>query len=298
MLARRKRRIAGFVVVTVLTVMGIASVGCKFTTSEDAPPGMMLWETVTAEYAPASAELLRRGHLVYNVRCATCHGVKGEGNGPASNFLKTPPRDFTQLKFKLRSTDYFPSGLDLFRSITVGFPAYGMPRFDYLPEEDRWALVHYVKKLAEDGWIERFRIKEGEDFDPEEATEIAAELMTPGDLVAMGTEIAADEGSLARGKELYAESCLKCHGESGRGDGPSAANLEDSWGHPTDPRDFGEARVFRKGGWRPVDTVRMTRLGIGGTPMPAHPDMKEDEAWDLTRYVHELRNEALREMEK
>lgn len=296
--ARRKKWVAGLLSVPVLTVMGIASAGCGTAPSEDAPPGMMLWEVVTATKVPASAELLRRGRLVYGVRCVTCHGLAGDGKGPGSIFLKTPPRDFTQLTFKLRTTQYFPSDLDLFRSITVGFPTYGMPRFDYLPEEDRWALVYYVKKLAEDGWIKRRRNTMGEDFDPKEARTIASELMNPGDPVVLGSEPASDDASLARGKALYTESCLKCHGEAGRGDGPSAATLEDNWGRRIEPRDFTEARVFRKGGWRPVDTVRLIRLGIGGTPMPSHPDLKESEAWDLARYVLQLRNEALRNRER
>ena len=298
MLARRKRWFAGLLTVPILTLMGIASTGCSSAISEDAPPGMVLWAAVTTPKVPASAELLRRGKLVYNVRCATCHGLAGDGKGPASIFLKTPPRDFTQLKFKLRTTQNFPSDLDLFRSVTAGFPIYGMPRFDYLAEEDRWALVYYVKELAKDGWTERFRNRAGEGFDPKEAMEIASDLMDQGDPVVLGGEPASDAASLARGKALYTESCLKCHGESGRGDGPSAPTLEDNWGRPIEPRDFGEARVFRKGGWRLVDTVRLVRLGVAGTPMPSHPDLEGSEAWDLARYVHELRNEALRTTEE
>jgi len=32
--------------------------------------------------------------------------------------------------------------------------------------------------------------------------------------------------------------------------------------------------------------------------MPSHPDLKESEAWDLARYVLQLRNEALRNREE
>src|SRR5438552_1849550 len=39
-------------------------------------------------------------------------------------------------------------------------------------------------------------------------------------------------GDAAAGKELYTALCARCHGESGRGDGPAGALLE------TKPRDF------------------------------------------------------------
>ena len=45
---------------------------------------------------------------------------------------------------------------------------------------------------------------------------------------------------LSRGKQLYAEAeCLACHGERGRGDGPSAPTLKDN-------RDLPIARVLAK----------------------------------------------------
>ncbi|MDA2933040.1 c-type cytochrome [Acidobacteria bacterium AH-259-D05] len=294
-LAGRKRWLASLATLFILALIGITSAGCESVTSVDDPPGMILWATVSAETVPASSELLDGGRILYGVRCVTCHGLVGNGQGPASIFLKTPPRDFTQLTFKFRSTEDFPTDLDLFRSISTGFPTYGMPSFHYLPEKDRWALVYYLKNLARDGWIKRRQETKGEDFDANEASTIASELMDPGNPVLLGSEAASDAASLTRGEALYAESCLDCHGESGRGDGPSAATQEDNWGRPIEPRDFGEARVFRKAGWRPVDTVRVIKTGIGGTGMPAHPLLKESEVWDLARYVLHLREEALRD---
>lgn len=290
-----ERRTAGLLAALIVTVIGIVWTGCGSAASEDAPPGMMLWSEITAKQVPESQELLRRGSIVYGTRCTTCHGSMGDGQGPGSLFLKTPPRDFTKLKFKLTTNEFFPFDLDLFRSITAGFPVYGMPSFRYLPEEDRWALVYFIKKLGRDGWIEDYRETEGKNFDPEEAQAIVFDLMDPGEPIVVGSEPPVEEPSLARGKELYDESCLKCHGESGRGDGPSASEQEDNWGRPIEPRDFSEASVFRKGGWRLVDTVRLTQTGVGGTGMPAHTDFTEAENWDLARYVHQLRDRARRE---
>jgi mono/diheme cytochrome c family protein len=34
------------------------------------------------------------GRRVYELNCAVCHGVQGDGNGPAAGMLVTRPRDF------------------------------------------------------------------------------------------------------------------------------------------------------------------------------------------------------------
>ncbi len=261
----------------------------------DAPPGMTLWETATGRETGASSdELLARGRQLYGIRCAICHGMSGSGNGPASLFMETPPRDFTRLTFKFRkSSQSFPSDLDLFRSITAGFPAYGMPSFRYLSDDDRWSLVYYVKMLARDGWIKAFRKQEGSDFDPDEAEEIVAERMKPGKPVTVGREPPAGSDSLARGKALYEQSCLSCHGQMGRADGPSAPEMKDDWGLPIKSHDFTLGRAFRKAGWRHEDLVRVLVTGLPGTPMPSYVELLADpndlsEFWALARYVEQL----------
>jgi len=37
------------------------------------------------------------GQEMYRTYCASCHGLDGKGNGPASPALKTPPTDLTRL---------------------------------------------------------------------------------------------------------------------------------------------------------------------------------------------------------
>lgn len=248
---------------------------------DDAPPGQILWGSATAKPIPVSPALLARGRLIYGVRCATCHGNEGAGDGPASLFLSTPPRDFTKGVYKFRTTgqDGMPADLDLFRSITAGFPAYGMPSFRYLSEEDRWSLVYYVKSFYPN-W-EKFGSPE---------------------VLAVTEAHPEDEGAVERGKALYQAkfNCAQCHGAAGRGDGPRAAELKDHWGHSISPQDFTLGPTFRKAGWRRIDTVRMLMTGVPGTPMPSHIDQLADpkdlrEFWDVARYVEYLTEEAQRE---
>ncbi|MCH7590084.1 cytochrome c, partial [PVC group bacterium] len=110
------------------------------------------WSDVGASKIPEVPELLALGKSIYGQRCAGCHGQNGLGNGSATAYMLTKPRDFSQGEFKLHTTMDFPTDEDLFSTITVGFPAYGMPSYAYLSERQRWALVYYVKQLGRQGF--------------------------------------------------------------------------------------------------------------------------------------------------
>ncbi len=47
------------------------------------------------------------GKEMYTAYCASCHGVNGKGDGPASSALKAPPTDLTTLE--KNSNGKFPS---------------------------------------------------------------------------------------------------------------------------------------------------------------------------------------------
>src|SRR2546430_15757761 len=44
---------------------------------------------------PVTEENLLRGKEVFLQRCVGCHGLKGDGKGPAATFMSPPPADFT-----------------------------------------------------------------------------------------------------------------------------------------------------------------------------------------------------------
>jgi len=211
---------------------------------------------------------LALGKALYEAQegCAVCHGDGGKGDGPAAHFLSPRPRDFTMGVFKIRSTSFLPTDDDLLRTITEGMPGTLMPSFAHLSWEERQALVAYVKSFSE-----RFEAE-------------------PAELVAIPDPPENVEELLARGKELYTlVRCDMCHGALGKGDGPSAATLEDSWGNPIDPYDF-TIPGRMKGGSRPEDLYRTLMVGIGGTPMPSYAAAlaTEEDRWALVYYVLSL----------
>src|SRR4051812_9412553 len=61
---------------------------------------------------------------LYQARCAVCHGVAGQGDGPAAALLTPAPRDFTTGVYKFRSTPSgtLPTEADVLRTITRGLP--------------------------------------------------------------------------------------------------------------------------------------------------------------------------------
>ncbi len=89
----------------------------------------------------------------------------------------------------------------------------------------------------------------------------------------------------AGGSALYIRHCAWCHGESGRGDGPSTAGMVPR------PRDFVRADYKIRStahGRLPTDEdlFRTISRGIPGTPMPAWERfLSPAERWELARHV-------------
>jgi cytochrome c oxidase cbb3-type subunit 2 len=213
---------------------------------------------------PQTDDQIARGKAVYERRCVGCHGVKGDGNGPAATFLDPRPRDFTLGAFKFRTTPSgsLPTDGDLYRTLTRGVRWTAMPTWHELPEKDRIAVVAYIKTFSS-------RWKEEK---PEPPIVIADPPPVTPEL-------------LARGKELYVKAkCFECHGDGGKGDGPSAEELEDDLGFKIRPADFTKGQF--KGGGDVRDVYRAMTTGLDGTPMPSFVDsMKDDERWAISYYV-------------
>jgi cytochrome c oxidase cbb3-type subunit 2 len=220
--------------------------------------------SVSVMTLPNTPEQAARGKVVYARRCAGCHGGKGDGNGPAATFLDPRPRNFTLGSFKFRTTPSgsLPTDGDLYRTLTRGVRWTAMPTWHELPEKDRIAVIAYVKTFS-DRWKEE----------------------KPEPPIVIGDPPKPTPELLARGKELYIQAkCFQCHGEGGRGDGPSANELRDDLEFPIRPADFTRGQF--KGGGDVADIYRTMTTGLDGTPMPSFADsMKDDERWAISYYV-------------
>lgn len=217
---------------------------------------------------PTDPQTIERGREVYDRWCGQCHGLRGAGDGPAADRVNPHPRDFTQGWYKLRTTPtgQLPTDQDLFRTITRGMPGTSMPGWANLSERDRWNLVTYLKAFS---------------YGFEETREP----------ITIPKPMPATRELLELGRQYYQDlGCWKCHGQQGRGDGPSAPTLEDNWGNPVRPANLSQPWEFR-GGFTPGEIYRTLMTGLAGTPMPSYADIWEEPAqqdsmiWSVAHYT-------------
>ena len=227
----------------------------------------------------SSPSLLALGKKTFESNCAPCHGLNGDGQGPAAYLLYPKPRNFVAAKFRLVSTwDYTPTDEDLFRTISRGMPGSAMPSWAHLTEETRWALVRYIRKFAKDP----FEI--GPDHQPQSPTD------RPSERVEVPSQPPLTEQAKQNAQQLFAKNCASCHGPTGKGDGQQ--QQEDTEGFPVRPRDL-TAGVF-KGSPEPAEVYKRIVAGLPGSPMPSHPHLYGKDAWDLVHFVRSLSSDELR----
>ena len=229
---------------------------------------------------PSSREMLALGKQIYNRQCAACHGLDGRGDGEAAYLLYPKPRDFVAAKYRLVSTwDRVPTDQDLFDTITRGMPGSAMPSWGHLPTRQRWALVYYIKSLAE----KPLQIK---------APKAPSADGSGGEgIIQVPSRPSFDAAAKARALELYKEACASCHGATGQGDGTEKQIDEE--GYPTRPRDL-TAGVF-KGNPDPISLYRRIIAGIPGSPMPMSDWAYGQDAWHLVNYILSLSSDKQRE---
>ncbi len=209
----------------------------------------------------------KAGKVIYEHKCAQCHGDNGDGNGVAAAFFRPAPRDLTAATYKIRTTESgaLPTDDDLKAVIRKGMPYTGMPAWPGLSEHELSNVVYYMKTFVEDF------------ADPEAIEPVIKIPRAPR----------FSEASVQRGQELYEENkCADCHGTLGRGYGKSSATLKDDFDKPIRPADMTKRWTFRGGSTR-EDIYRTFTTGLNGTPMPSYADLIETEdRWHLVDYVY------------
>jgi mono/diheme cytochrome c family protein len=102
------------------------------------------WTAPPAEKAKKSpvapsAKVVEQGKKLAQVNCVSCHGARGKGDGAAAAALNPKPADWTSTKIQSETDG------ELFWKITTGRGP--MPPWRHLSENDRWALVRYIRTL-------------------------------------------------------------------------------------------------------------------------------------------------------
>jgi mono/diheme cytochrome c family protein len=88
-----------------------------------------------------------------------------------------------------------------------------------------------------------------------------------------------DQYSIARGKKSYKLECMRCHGKEGKGDGPSATNIEKTVADLTSDyiQNQNDGELF----WK---------ISEGRRPMPlAKRTLTDDQRWDIINYLRTLK---------
>jgi mono/diheme cytochrome c family protein len=94
------------------------------------------------ELSQPTDELISKGKTLYQSNCASCHGTNGKGDGPASQGLNPPPRNYTVKTGWVNGEKI----TQIYETLEDGIAGSAMRSFDYLSPEDKFALAHYIRK--------------------------------------------------------------------------------------------------------------------------------------------------------
>jgi len=232
---------------------------------------------------------LKHGQEQYILYCRPCHGVKGDGQGPAGVGLMPPPRDFTSeslaFKFGGVAAGELPPDAELMRIIKGGLKGTAMLPWD-VPDATLIDIIQYIKT---------FNVIWQED--------------DLGELIEIGEDPWASKlaEGVERGKKVYhgLAQCLQCHpayatkqeiydaSKELTGNPISTfrpqmyapeAKMSEAFGHMLLPPDFGRHEI--KAGKTPKDLFRTIAAGIGGTAMPMWKgSIPDEDIWAIAHFV-------------
>src|SRR2546423_4892066 len=171
------------------------------------------------------------------------------------------PRNFTGAIYKIRSTasGQLPTDADLMRAIDEGLPGSAMPAWKgRLSDGERRDVAAYLKTFSS--------------FFADTSQHVAALKFSGEPSGGTGAD------ALKTGRQFYDSiGCRKCHGDQGRGDGPSAPTLKDDAGFPIFAADLHQSWRVRGGG-RAAGHFPRLRTRAGRPPLapflgPVRPEI-------------------------
>ena len=90
--------------------------------------------------------------------------------------------------------------------------------------------------------------------------------------------VPVNQSSLAAGQKIYLQRCAGCHGKTGNGDGPDAADLGI---HP--------AKLSSAGTQEQADGQLFWKVTVGKKPMPGyHSRLSPTDRWSVINYLRTL----------
>jgi mono/diheme cytochrome c family protein len=96
---------------------------------------------------------------------------------------------------------------------------------------------------------------------------------------AIENPLKGDVAATKKGKQMYAQLCVICHGAKGKGDGIAGATLNPK------PANFTKEAFFSQ-----TDGAIFWKLTNGNAPMAAYKDLiSETERWQLVNYLRALK---------
>lgn len=104
-------------------------------------------EEYTGKFNPYEdlPEAIAEGEILYRANCLSCHGLTGEGDGPASGGLDPPPQNLAARQTNLSDAYLFwrisEGGLmEPFNSLMPGWKG-------LMDEEEIWQVISYIRTL-------------------------------------------------------------------------------------------------------------------------------------------------------
>lgn len=222
---------------------------------------VLLALAIGAWATPSASPQTLRGWAIYERLCLPCHGVRGDGRGPAAPYVWPQPRALTRGELKWRSTPVGqpPSDDDVRDTILFGAPGTAMPGFAGTlspAQQDDVAAVVRAFAPGAPAWNAGTPIELGEPPPPDPVR---------------GAALWRDKG------------CPACHGAAADGHGPSSFALR---APPYDlttvlhrPREPGP-EAYRRAAALSIAT------GLTGTAMPSFAGtLPEADLWALADHV-------------